>query len=398
MLIQCTNNKYGLYYHGIFYPYKGDIGIYYIDNQNVEYNCFSLNEINEISINKTFKYIVVILRTQTPLENKNIFSQFDINLDDFSIGNFYFIYDICTNSVIIKKHTDKDIYDNYNDNISRIPTYFLVCRPHYYKFVEDYISSISYYLNWIVLLENNKLEYDDNYILFFLENVFCPNIYKKIYLNVEQLTRINFLNILRNILINKSYITICDYTVENNMVIGRDNWIIPYMYNPIEIQHLKKLYDTTEKIYDVAFCGSMSPYRNRLLEELKSRGIKVLVISYSNNQMWKDDRDREIAKCKVLLNIHFNPDYNIYEHIRCDRWVFAGMPVISQDSIYYKELDVYKNNLIIFHPYENLVEETIKFLQLNEISDKSESVKKIANERFEKLQKFVEFTLSDKFK
>lgn len=41
-------------------------------------------------------------------------------------------------------------------------------------------------------------------------------------------------------------------------------------------------------------------------------------------------RDKEIGKC---YNLHFGPEYNVYESIRCERWRFAGMPVYSEPCV-----------------------------------------------------------------
>ena len=50
---------------------------------------------------------------------------------------------------------------------------------------------------------------------------------------------------------------------------------------------------------------------------------------------WSDDRDIELAKCKIILNIHGNLGTtisNIFEHIRCDRLLESGFNILSEDS------------------------------------------------------------------
>lgn len=49
--------------------------------------------------------------------------------------------------------------------------------------------------------------------------------------------------------------------------------------------------------------------------------------------------------------------------MRCDRWAFATMPVVSEDSIHYGLLDVKKHGLITFCEYDQLILKTLEALK-----------------------------------
>src|SRR5207253_11101973 len=66
------------------------------------------------------------------------------------------------------------------------------------------------------------------------------------------------------------------------------------------------------------------------------------------------------AKAKVLLNVHFDETYQIFEHFRCDRWALAGMIVITEKSLSDHYLDL--KDLLIIETYENLKQTIHKVL------------------------------------
>ena len=155
-------------------------------------------------------------------------------------------------------------------------------------------------------------------------------------------------------------IKVMDYSVENIQLMGnnyRANQIyLPYQYNPTEISKLKKFLSVTEKKYDVIFVGGLSPKRKKIFDELSKR-----VSIFQVNDMWLDPRDKKIASGKILLNVHYDTDYNVHEILRCDRWIFAGMMVVSEKSIWDKMLDI--SNLVIFEDYDGLVDRVVSTIK-----------------------------------
>ena len=52
-----------------------------------------------------------------------------------------------------------------------------------------------------------------------------------------------------------------------------------------------------------------------------------------NNNIFGEERDIELSKCKVLINIHHSDDYKIFESARCEPWLSIGVPVVSECSL-----------------------------------------------------------------
>jgi len=143
-------------------------------------------------------------------------------------------------------------------------------------------------------------------------------------------------------------VKIYDYSLSNLQIL-KDNGIpnvelLPYINTDNEIQYLTALYKNTEKIFDFGIltgCGApnnsiyeLGPKRKKLVEYLLSLGFKVNVI-----KAWGEERDKELSKCKTILNIHgqllqcgYWLDSNIFEHLRCDRLLNAGFNILSEDS------------------------------------------------------------------
>ena len=94
------------------------------------------------------------------------------------------------------------------------------------------------------------------------------------------------------------------------------------------------------------------PRRSKVIDFLRNSGFKVNIIAG-----YDDDRDIELSKCKLILNIHgqlglnHNPGptecSNIFEHVRCDRLLETGYTVLSETS--------YELDADFVHKYPNLV-------------------------------------------
>ena len=216
------------------------------------------------------------------------------------------------------------------------------------------LSNVHNWLNsFIYFLESIELENPEIPIWIGLN----PNISEKcIYYNTEQLTRKNMLNEVINISKNENVLEIWDYSLANIEILKSNN-IKNVKYFPLEspdsyIEKLKS-FQQSEFEYDIGFCGSLSSRRNKILSELKNVGKKVNIIT-----TWGDERDKELAKCKIILNIHYEDDYNIFESARCEPWLKLGIPVISETS-----LD--DDPRCIVSDYDSLVQTTIEYLEKN---------------------------------
>jgi Glycosyl transferase family 2 len=276
-------------------------------------------------------------------------------------GKYFFIYDNLNKSMLEEIYDldfpiDKVFYINQNTNRIINRKINIVCPLYLFNFYEEYVKSFSHVFNLTLLIENDiyKINYQQSESYIFV-NKFpmkfkeLPNIY---FWNTEQLTvskNLDKINTLHNI-------PILDYSTLNLslMVNHKPTYYLPYQYNDTEIITLKFLISKNQKLYDVAFCGLVTPKRQFILDLLKNNNIKVNIIC----EKWNYERDIEISKAKILLNIHADDNSHIYESIRCDRWAFAGMIVISEDCLDQNELDI--NHLIQFTKYEHLVNKIIE--------------------------------------
>jgi len=167
-------------------------------------------------------------------------------------------------------------------------------------------------------------------------------------------------------------IKIYDYSKSNIKILNENGFIntehLPYLITKEENAFLKELNDTTEKIYDFAIISHDNPIscirRVNVVNFLMVNGYKVHIIS----NLWKKERDVELAKCKIVLNIHgqyINTPSNIFEHLRCDRLLAAGYNILSEDNYcldpFY--IEKYKDNLQIIKYYDFLNLDTYKNLK-----------------------------------
>lgn len=256
-------------------------------------------------------------------------------------------------------------------------TITIVCKKDIYKFFEDYVDGILYDRKFKIILYDNVSDISMNMTintsnLF----IFCqlipdqflvkPIKYRLCLLNMEQLTiphwtdsdgiSRNMRSYIKNI--SELGIPIIDYDYYQRLMLKpKINLYAPYQIHSKENDHLSNLVRTSPKIYDVGICYlSYSERRKAIFDELKQNRINIIDI-----QGWKDQRDELIAQCKILINIHFTADHKIFEHLRCDRWVFAGQIIVSEISLSDELLDI--KNLIHFAKYNRLVHKVISVLK-----------------------------------
>ncbi len=101
----------------------------------------------------------------------------------------------------------------------------------------------------------------------------------------------------------------------------------------------------------VGFCGSINPRRAYIFNQLQKRGIAVNII-----KEFGELRDEKLAKNQIIINIHYDSDYKIFESCRCIPWITAGYTVISENS-----LD--NDSRCINVSYYKLVEEVSKAIE-----------------------------------
>jgi hypothetical protein len=244
---------------------------------------------------------------------------------------------------------------------------YIYVNPSSLKFFIDYINSIIInYNDVVVILDLNKLlviinnisNKITNDIIIFMQTLpdipNIPNILNNIYiLNTEQLTREEELNRIQCYIANN--IKIIDYSKSNIYCLKSKNinnniLYIPYLVNYNEIYN----YD---KIYDIAYIGHFvneKSYRMNIINSLNKSNIKTNEI-----KGFDIERDKLLFKYKILLNIHYDKKYNIFEQMRCNRCIFNKVIVITQKSI---DIDFELKEYIIESEYDNLVDTTINVI------------------------------------
>jgi hypothetical protein len=237
----------------------------------------------------------------------------------------------------------------------------IFCDKGRYIYFAEYINSINSYLNYnLVLYEDKYLNFilqKNNYLKIIIFVQIIPEhinknlLNKKFYcvINTEQYTSTNnnYLNCNNNIII--------DYSNENILYAKQNLEYKKYIFFPY-VPMQKEILNFT-KIYDVCLVGTLNSRRQYIINQIRNLGIKINVIS----DLFGKERDDVLFKHKILVNIHSDIDYQIYESIRCDRCLFNKIIIISEKSLFCKKNMLKK--FIIFRKYENISKITLKILQ-----------------------------------
>lgn len=95
--------------------------------------------------------------------------------------------------------------------------------------------------------------------------------------------------------------------------------------------------------------------RKMLLDNIKTANLNHTNI---NNCFKTDDLEKLCLNTKILINIHQTDHHHTFEELRCLPALFAGVIVISEESPL-NEMIPY-NNLIIWTPFDKIIETVIK--------------------------------------
>lgn len=405
----------GVYHKNKFIPAKRGMNLYVIDNDDSitsqNYDTFEFNyamliaDYIKFHLNPDTKYIICVVHDEASTNlNVNLLKTFlpGIRLDKISNlayrSSYYFVFEPQTNLLTEGIDDASAINVHYNNGeVIQAKRYYIVCLHNIFCYFVEYIDSIRKHFNASYLLLSDLINYpyseDPNVVYMFcqwIEPALMSKPFNKIVVNTEQMTDPHKYAVIKAHLDNK--IMVIDYSLENIGVMKHylgdsiDNVLhfLPYQYRDEEINLLRDCYKNTKKIYDIAFCGHPSDRRKVVLDTLRGLGFKILQIS-----AWDKHRDLMIASCKILINIHVYDMCNVYESLRCDRWAFAYMPIVSEDSVLYNELDVKRHNLISFCKYSDLVDTVKEFM--NDIKYPNEdAIEAVRAERLVHLQKVEE--------
>ena len=165
-------------------------------------------------------------------------------------------------------------------------------------------------------------------------------------------------------------VLLIDYSLTNIKIlrdaIGSSNKRIttvhfPILYNPY-LMSLFTLYDKKE--YDIGcLFGCKSERRMTIVNQLREKGLSVFIIDNWDMQ----GKLYELSKCKLLLNIHYNDKYTIFEYTRCTFPILLGIPVLSELSDTNDDnSNPYLNELVsnvYFEPYDMLVDKAVELIK-----------------------------------
>ena len=269
---------------------------------------------------------------------------------------------------------------------------------------EDYTNSIIYYLKKmnidyeVIIFDKIDAKFfldkpKNSYYLFhgaLADIIPDKNIIKNIFIwNSEELTlpdrlrdNINNVNIGYKILdFSEANINI----LKKNMTIKHNTlFYLPYLVNYDEIQNVPKK-------NEMCIIGIASDARSEIFNYVNKKNI----IKLNNIQGWGKERDNQLFQHKILLNVHYDNEYKIFETIRCARCIFNKMIIISNKSLDDSIPKEFKKYVIEYNTKEELVE-----ILTNIASDfdnfynnfwKDFDLKHIANIRLKYLKDIIKF-------
>ena len=191
-------------------------------------------------------------------------------------------------------------------------------------------------------------------------------------LNTEPMNLIHRYQNIEKYLKKYEGIKIYDYSLSNIKILNSNGFTnthhLPYLIYKEEHDSLVNLKKNTEQIYDFGIISVENPviveHRLAVVNFLINNGYTVKVI-----QGFKGLRDKQIAQCRILLNIHGSNNgevSKIFEHIRCDRLLEAGYHILSEDCLHLDPVFVkkYSNNLKIIDYNDFFKKETYVKLKL----------------------------------
>ena len=195
--------------------------------------------------------------------------------------------------------------------------------------------------------------------------------------NTEPLNISFRLNTLKEYILKYSNIKLYDYSLSNIEILNYNGYTnveqLSYNIYEEENNYLRNINNSTQKKYDFGII--LLDYQNSLkrrkdvVEFLIKHNFSVKIISG-----WKNNRDENIAKCRILLNIHGsfnNITTQIFEHLRCDRLLASGFNILSEScyNLSVEFIQKYPNLKLI--NYEDFFNLHIINNALNEINTKN---------------------------
>ncbi len=238
-----------------------------------------------------------------------------------------------------------------------------ICDKKIFHFFEDYINTFHHIFHVEIYLYTKEewlLPYLDSTfvthpLIIFIQSIpsiiyhhidtYIKKKYKIGLLNTEQLSRKEYA-----LKINSYHPQIyrIDYSEINLLIVANElkKIYLPYQFHPREIINPIKDKDVC-MIYP-----HQSQRRLAVVDALRSRGVAVDFISG-----FGISRDQQLFRYKILINLHYDDDYQILEELRCNRCIFNRMIVVSEKSLY-DDIHMLKRHFLSV-PYNEIVDKVV---------------------------------------
>ena len=131
--------------------------------------------------------------------------------------------------------------------------------------------------------------------------------------------------------------------------------LLPYQYNAVENSMMKAdknmVYD-----FDVGIINATTYKQKKVLESMKTKPWTTTNITYCGTDYEHYILCKQVKKCKIILNIHEFSVFDAFEHLLCDKLIFADKLIISDMSYKQILMDIYP--FVIFAEHELIINTT----------------------------------------
>lgn len=277
------------------------------------------------------------------------------------------------------------------------------------KAIEDYVLSLKLFdvcieFDNFVQFQHTFLN-NNHYMVIMSQMWFSPPTECKfsnlIFLNVEHLTERNRINHVHRILYSK--IPVADFSETNIKLLQpyADQHSVPVYHLPYqyELSEQTRLDTSVEFVYDVGIINANPKVDDNTCSKRTLIWKELIENNYNvcNIEGWREERDDLINQCRIILNVHHFESFTVFEHIRCDRLLFANKLVVSELSLDSNNLDI--ADAVIWVEYKEILPVINVILKNYDMFrtkyERSCAMKQIAIDRKLKLQDFVTIVESD---
>lgn len=151
--------------------------------------------------------------------------------------------------------------------------------------------------------------------------------------------------------------TVWDYSERNAALYPALGLPVPRVVPIGAVPQLTRIAAASEEDLDVLFYGGINPRRTRVLEGLRARGLRVEAV----NGVYGAERDRLIARAKIVLNVHFY-EAKVFELVRVSYLLANRRCVVSERGADPQEERRFEGG-VAFAPYDGLVEACVRLVR-----------------------------------